>query len=371
MKKRAVRLTSAFFLIMLALTFYSRTVYRAMLPKVHTQSLSGGILKLKCESHDFSLDTDEPVYQYIPYELPKAMRIAKLHVKPGDTVVKGAPLATFYHPDGENILAQAKEKLASTMDAHRVWELELSKAKQQTRKMLAETADKSEKDMLNVELKLLEAGHYSGTSSAGWQTEIASLQALIDVLSRMEAENWVQRAECGGIVCDVYVNESDMYSGIAPIASIAPPQSPVYISFKLDESLPADLHGWLPGMSIVTTGGPLAVEAELSDGRMHAQLPGDIAPSSIINAQISFESEYQPSLVPGKAVHGEYIYALDSIRGEWGTTTYRARKIKVVIGDRDGENVSVLDGIGKRDRIIVSSTRELQDGMSVVLDGFE
>lgn len=371
MKKRAVRLTSAFFLIMLALTFCSRTVYRAMLPKVQTQSLSGGTLKLKCESHDFSLDTDEPVYQYIPYELPKAMRIARLHVKPGDTVVKGAPLATFYHPDGENILAQVKGELASAVDARRVWELELSKAKQQTRKMLAETSDKGEKDILNMELKLLEAGHYSETSSAGWQAEIAALQSLMDGLSQLKSENWVYRAECDGTVCDVYPKESDMYSGIAPLISIALPQSPVYISFKLDESLQTDLHGWLPDMDLVTTDGQISVEAEFSDGQMRAQLPDDIAPSSITNAWISFESGYPPSLVPSKAMHGEHVYVLDSIRGKWGTITYRARKVKVVMGDSDGENVSVIDGIGKKDRIIVSSTKELQDGMSVVLDGFE
>lgn len=53
--RRPARAAIAFFAVMLVLTFCSRTIYRAALPRVRVEAATGGVLSYRYDLTDFSL----------------------------------------------------------------------------------------------------------------------------------------------------------------------------------------------------------------------------------------------------------------------------------------------------------------------------
>lgn len=372
MKKGAIRLTVIFFSVMIGLTFCSRTIYRYTLPKVRAEHPFGGTLKRTCESRDFEIFTGHPVYQYIPHKLSQALRIAKIHVKAGDGVQAGDPLLTFYAPDGAMLLKNAQSELEDAVAQQKVWELELEKAKSQIMVQRAEAKTDEETQLLMDEMRLLQAGYYDGVSARDWQKKIQNLQGLVADLAKLEARKWVYTSDYAGTVCRIYVAENAMYSGVDPILSIAKEEDPIYMDFFIDEALNVHPAKWTPEMRLETAEGLQSMEVEFIDGKtLRVKLPPEMEASEVAKAAFSFESGYEQMLVPNAAIQEKQLYILESAIGDWGLPVYRARKVKVSTGDSDAENTAILEGLHSSDRVIIASTRELRDGQTVVLEGFE
>ncbi len=58
---------------------------------------------------------------------------------------------------------------------------------------------------------------------------------------------------------------------------------------------------------------------------------------------------------------------IDERTGAWGQTEYYAKKTSITLGDTDGKRTIVRSGLNAESLLIVSSTQELHDGMTVVL----
>lgn len=370
--KNATRFALAFFSIMIVLTLCSRTIYRSTLPQVHVERPFGGVLKITSTSNQYTFDTINPIYQYIPQRLPQSLRITDVHVSPGDKVATGDPLLTFYAPDGELMLENTIKELENATINHQVWQTGLEKEIATTTELLAEAKTDSEMRIILNELMLLQDGYYNGSTASNWQEEIISLTDLKNMLLELQANQWIFTSDYSGMICEVGISKNTMYSGVDPLVSIASEDSIKYMQFVLEDTLSVQPATWFPTIKIETSEGALSVEGMFVDNNtLQIELPPYFDVSSIARAVISFESSYEQMLVPNEAINGNYLYVLENTVGDWGVTVYKARKVNIERGYSDSMHTVVVNGISKSDRVIVMTTTELHDGQIVILDDFD
>lgn len=370
--KHATRFALAFFSIMIVLTLCSRTIYRSTLPQVRVERPFGGVLKITSSTNQYTFDTIDPIYQYIPQRLPQSLRITEVHVSPGDKVATGDPLLTFYAPDGELMLDYTTSELDNVTINHQVWQTGLEKEIATTTELLAEARTDSEMRIILNELMLLQDGYYNGSTASNWREEIMSLTNLKNILLELQANHWVFTSDSSGIVCEIGISPNTLYSGVDPLVNIASEDSVIYMQFVLEDALSIQPATWFPTIKIETSEGTLSTDATFVDNKtIQIELPQDVDVSSIAQAIVTFESSYEQMLIPNEAINGNYLYVLENTVGDWGVTVYKARKVSIESGHSDTMHTVVVNGISKNDRVIVMATTELHDGQIVILDDFD
>lgn len=365
--KYIARAAVGFFSVLIVLTFCSRSIYRSTLPKVRTVLPSSGVLKLSAYAQSIELSTDNPMYQYIPCELPEGLRIVKAHVRAGDQVLPGDPLFTFYAPSGEMQLQAVRSELEKASLAREAWEYERKREELRLREQFADTQTEDERQLIAKELKILTDGYYSGYSEQEWRERIKSLNTLANELALLHENEWQLLSDFAGIVCSVYVSEGMLYEGVEPLISLAKDDQAVFVCVKLGDSLDIQSGNWLPLICIDTVNEELEA-VFLDQYTIQAELPQKISHEDIAHIELRFESAYQRILVPNSAFHGRKLYVVEREVGNWGTTVYKVRESTVSIRASDEEYTAVIEGIMQRDKIIVWSDSELFDGQIVIVE---
>ena len=372
MKKRAFRITAVFFSVMLILTFLSRTIYRSTLPKVDFKKPIGGTLKYSIEEKEFAFVADHYLYEFIPFILPYPITIAEVYGNPGEKIVEGSPLIAFYAPDGKYLLEKAETELIAARDASEAWDIAMSDAIIQLSKKIEDAKTSDETDALSKQLNFLISGILDESSAQIIYERLRIAEDLVSYLRDLEKNSWILKAQVSGTLCRIIAEIDSSYSGIKPLCYIADEESSVYISTQISSGPDMHYGEWNMTAYLDTSGG--LVEAKIrssNERRIQTYIPESIEMLEISSIIVKLESPYEDLLIPITAVYDGNVYLLEHSVGAWGQTKYIASKRKVFIKNMDYDNVALFAGIGHDDKVIISSTEEINDKQIVVLNNFE
>jgi len=372
MKKRVMRITVIFFSVMMTLTFCSRTIYRATIPKVRVVKPYGGTLKHNMDIEIYDICADTYLYEYIPFELPQPLNIDQFFVSPGTIVSAGDALAAFYAPGGAYLLQEAEEDLLFARDVCSEWEVALLEAAEQLNQKLIEAQTPSEIKILHSQRDLLVSGILNGNSTRIVYGNLQTTQKLVEYLRMLEKNNWILYASTSGTVCSIAAKNDLAYSGLAPLCQIADADASIFINIQLPNT--TDLHygNWKRNVYIETVDGFILAEMRSGNSQsIQVNIPKELKVSDILSIVVRLESPYEQFLIPNEAVHDDKVYLVESTVGAWGQRVYRVRVVNVITGNADWQSTAIVEGLNKNNEIIVSSTEDLIDGQIVLMDNLE
>ena len=372
MKKRAVRCMAVFFSAMLILTLCSRTIYRSTLVKVRAAKPTGGTLKYEYTTDSFKLSADEYQYEYIPFYLSQALTVERVYIQLGDRIEPGAPLLSFYPVDGEDLLGRAELALRQAEYDMKSWKNEMA-AKQSRMESEMEAAEsQAEREAIVGEMELLKMGFLNGRSEEEVKDSYQAAQETVDYLKSLKENGWTMTAKSAGVVCAVRMEEGNKYLGMDPICLLADEETDVYLHIGPFDLPDAASETW--NWKIMLQNGQEAfkfADCSVRNG-MIAVMLGELPDISLVRQiKIFLESPYERILVPCSAISGDSLFLLEADVGDWGEEILVAREKRILLGDSDGENCAVLDGLHTGDRMIVYASGALMDGQIVVKDSYE
>ena len=177
MKKKhaAVRAALIFLGVMAAVTFFSRTLRYAMIPKVEVAYAVGGTLKWNCQSDQLQLKSTGRTRIY-PAWNEGELRVEEILAQEGDAVSPGDDLMRFEAQSGEKALTAAEASFQTAQRELDAWD----------------AAYAQKLDALDQEISALKEELRTTTQNQRRLTEkIAEAQA--------RREKWAQAAEVDGV----------------------------------------------------------------------------------------------------------------------------------------------------------------------------
>lgn len=331
-KKSAVRRLLLFLAIMLALTFFSRTLYLATLPQVTAVRLSGGYLTVDIPASTPILYS-ETVKEVIPCKYPLASPLSgsRIQVRQNQAVRQGETLIEFDAHWAESALAQAKSEYDSAMAAQTVWkngyDQQLHELESKEKTLRSEGGDSSESlQAIAAERKLLEQDIYNSVPLSEVQDKCDAARSVYESLSRLKQNNWRIAAPENLWIAEISLKEGDDYRGVAPVLRYIPQTAEVYAGAVYTDS-PQILKD-AASISVVEGDGQVSeawkyshmepsengytLWAALADP-LHPELPED-------GLTFHLETGYYSTLVPKAALCQEGIYLAQKRAGAWGQT---------------------------------------------------
>ncbi|HEY1799769.1 MAG TPA: efflux RND transporter periplasmic adaptor subunit [Terriglobales bacterium] len=285
-------------------------------------------------------------------------RVTQISVHSGEHVAAGAPLMQI-DPSKQEATVNSQESALAAQQAN------LEYAKQQYTRtsglFTAGVVSKQEMDQAK-----------SGLDAA--QAQLSSLQAQLKE-QQVELHYYRVNAPTNGIVGDIPVRVGDRVTSSTQLTTVDKPgslEAYIYVPVERAPELKPGLH-----VQIVDKDGkPLAdsritfISPQVDNTTQTVLAKASIANSNdklrnaqFIRARIVWGTSNQP-LVPVLAVSrlgGQYFAFVAQPKGE----SYIAHQQPVSVGQMDGNNYVVLDGIKPGDKVIVSGTQFLVEGMPV------
>src|SRR5262245_19260071 len=229
--------------------------------------------------------------------------------------------------------------------------------------------------------KLFEAGVIAkaefDSAQSNYEASVAQLKALEEQVNSQKAElkYYMVAAPMDGIVGDIPVRMGDRVAVTTLLTTVDEPGAlEAYIYVPVDRS--RSLRLGLPVKLLDPTGTLLAVtsltfvspqvDPETQTVLAKAAVPNSqskLRVSQQVRAQVAW-GQREGATIPFLSlnrINGQFFAFVSANEGK-GTV---ARQKLVKIGDNDGNDVEVLDGIKPGDHLIVSGTQFLQDGMAV------
>ena len=373
-KRHILRISAVFFILLLLLTFLSRTVYRRMLPNVEVAKAAGGMLKYAYTSCDICIAGERSVPIQIPIVLTRPLTVSQVKIKANQYIAPGDVLVTFYPKDGEYLIREAKRKLDLAAATLAIWKNEHENRVADMTAAVDKSKRKAEKERLGKELALLEAGIMDGTTETQLQAETTLWEDTLKTLESLAQDQWRIKAETSGYVEQILVRQGDGYSGLSPLINICPEGTPYRIGCTWKDAPGLRAGSWaIQG----TAGNAAALDAvdvtTTSNGdTVWFEPNGDTPPPDHISSVLlSAASPYCLMLIDNKAIDGDKLYLLKSKTGAWGQTEYYAQEVRVRTGGKDGRHTEILSGLNYNDLWISSWNKPLGDGAPVVLASYE
>lgn len=369
MKKKHIGRAAAIFLGgMLALTFCSRTVYRMLMPQVQTARANGGILSYSQRASDYVLDAETLNYAYIAAQLPQSVRIDRVLVKQNQRVEVGDALAQLYVPEAESALASAREALARAEIAWERWDTEEADALLSLKAQIESAESPERRRVLQQELALVQQGIVNGSSRQLCYEEYARAQEVLTILENLQANGWAVPAPQAGWIGEIFVQAGSSYQGLSPMIAIV--SGDVLIGMRWNQDIDLDRGAARIVAKIETVDQKLDCHYVRSNGGV-AWLRCDesIAYEQVRSISLTAETGFIETLVSADALLGDSVYVLSTRRGSWGEQEYYAQLTDVVIGRSNGAMVEIESGLFGGEEIIISSTKDLSDGATVLLQG--
>jgi len=374
MKKKTYAIVPIiFFSLMMVLTFFSRTIYRSILPNVDVTSPRGGNLRFVYTTHDYNLSGADASVIYLPFVLSEALYIDKVYVRENDLVLEGEPLFRFYEPQAKEVLSEIRHKREETGVKWRIWKEKYTLALEAAEAKIKNGGPDSEIRTAMSELTLLHEGIMNDTSLELVYNEYNSYCILVDTLTNLEKANWTLFAPHHGLVGEITLNIGDSYYGIKPMLEIFSIESQPtilveWLSFPKQYS-----SNWVMTSTITDKHGrvdctPLYMN-KLAAGsvKVYVQPNGSCDYSSISQITIMLQTPYQPVMIPNKVLNGSDCFLLAQRIGAWGLTEYYAKKVSLSLGASDGSYTSILSGLSINDTLIDTSSTPIEDGQTVVI----
>jgi hypothetical protein len=372
MRKKAV-IPAVFLACMVLLTFFSKTIYRGLLPNVEVIAPRGGSMRFTYHAQEYRLGGDEASAVYLAYGLPEALMIDRIYARVNETVTEGAPLVRFYEPAAMELLAGIRRKRDEAGVQWRVWQDDYAWALDSAEGKVKNAKSITDKQTAERELAQLREGIMNDASLDLMFGAYNGYCLLADALESLREEDWTVYAPHAGIISEICVDIADHYSGIYPMLRIYPALSQPVILVEWP-SLPAqyalnwrlaavitDRHGRVDGT-------PLYIDKPSSgSATVTIQPNGSCDYSTISQVSIVLDTPYYPVLVPNSVLDGGDCFLLAERAGAWGQKEYYAKKVSLSLGASNGINTAVLSGLDANDAVIVSSNTVLENGRTVVV----
>lgn len=366
-KKSAVRSLLLFLAIILALTFFSRTLYLATLPQVTAVKLSGGYLAVDIPAKTPVLYSDT-VKEIIPCSDPLTSPLSgsRIRVRQNQAVRQGETLIEFDAHWAESALAQAKSEYDSAMAAQTVWkngyDQQLRELAEKEKTLRTEGGNSGEAlQALAAERRLLEQDIYNGVPLSEVRAKCDAARSVYESLSRLRENSWRIAAPEDLWVAEINLKEGDDYRGVAPVLRYIPQTAEIYAGAAYMDS-PQILKD-AAYISVVESNGQVSdvweyshmepaengytLWAALADP-LHPDLPED-------GLTFHLETSYYSTLVPKAALCQEGIYLAQKRAGAWGQTEDYACLVK--------GKYSLSD-----DQYVLFETTAMLNGESVLID---
>lgn len=374
-KKRIGKAGAAFLLAMLALTFCSRTVYRALMPSVQTARVGGGILSYSAQSGEYLLDAAQVRYAYVAAELPQAVRVEKVLARANQRVEAGDALARLYAPEAERALEVARERFAQAEIGWISWESTCAEAWLELKEQMsdAELSDERQRQ-LQQRMNLLQQGVVGDTSEQLCRRAYEQARAALEVLESLEAADWTVCAPCADWVCELFVQSGDGYAGLSPLASIADGAGDMLVGLHWGEAIDLDREAARIRASVSVDGQRVDcqyVRTTTQGGQKVAwvRCAEEVDYGRLTGLSLEAESGFIETLISADALTGDSVYVLSNRPGAWGEAEYYAQAVRLTTGRRSASMVEVRSGLYSGQEIILSADKPLSDGQTVLLRG--
>lgn len=325
--KKSLVLTIIFVIIVLILTFFSKTIYNLNLPSVSYSTPSYGALK-----RVFTCDTIASAKTEYDMYAPSAQRVLKVLVGEGDYVQKDQALIRLDTTGLENEMLQLELERQQATDLKQAFSSEAYK-------LALEAVEK------RIEAKQAEIDGSVITAPAnGYVTVLASKVGMTantaePLITVGTVENGLQ------VALNVTQKQATWFAKDDKLS--------VYIPI-----LNQTFDGFVSQIKLARNGG-MVVMADINDPS------GDLPADQLAEVSFTKMSGDYLTLVPLSALHSDgnrdYIFKLETVQGPLGDE-YRLYKVSVRVLDQDYTYAALEAELSPNDRIVTESDRELYGG---------
>jgi Multidrug resistance efflux pump len=425
-KKQITKITAVFFGGMLLLTFFSNTLNNFMLPKVTSETPSGGALIKQVKGNGIV-----EAKKYDNFYAAAGIVVLEIMVKTGDHVKEGQSLIKLDVSSIKNELEDEKARLRQKRlvidglndensllsytktvsdaqldldNAVRSYEKAVSKLKDEEELYQAGAEPKSDVEAAQTEVdnakltyERAKVNHDSAVASklkaAGDNKKsIEAAQYDIEIAQRkikeLEEKTRLQTvtAKSDGIVVTLNAVEGELTDSSKPLYRIAELSKGFRFVFTTDAKSAGNLKPGDTGDITINALGSEPVQgtvAEVVDNQeskgekkdIYMDIPSDgLTGGETGSADIRKNTDAFEILVSNNAIGqdsgGNFVYVLKYRKGPLGNEYY-IRKVKITTSDDDDYKTAVISGLTGSDVVVTDSDKQLSDGIRVLSENEE
>ncbi len=426
-KKIAKRVTITFLLIMILVTFSSKTIIYFTTPKVVTVKVQGGQISNDQLITDVSFNYSEISSIKFDKQYSMPLKVSKINCKEGNIVNSGDTLITFDIKALSDAIAQAQtdldrakqdladfkkdftrnleDQMADINDkSEQIIDLQRSinsnknagtisntgtlATDEQTETIQDTEADERQLEKLKRELARMQedynsmksSGKYNGTSEAEKQKEVNKNQQEIDDLNNLNNNYSTIKAPIDCTITKIYVQEGDDYNGLNPIIDYRTSDTPTKIIATLTDDVYNNLKDYVitnPNCKVVIYGveedGKIeSIEKKNDKNYMYINMKSfdklKNVNSENVNVKVQRKSKNYNALVPNEAIFQDsYVYTINETTGFLGKELI-VKKVQVKKGEYNSKYTGVDDGLYGNETIVKGTDREINDGQRVMIN---
>lgn len=388
-KHRIAKVGRTFIILMIVLTFLSKTIINMTLPKVNIIEATSGELNNRIYGSGKVVARNRFEY-YTKLQLP----VKDIKVKVGDKVEQGELLIIL---DDQEILEQIAEykyllKVSENnlkkllLDREVIEEEDFSFLKSEIEDLEPENSSASSREELIEELEKKERSKERSIKKIDLEIDnqkldIERLKRQIEKLNSKSNKCQI-KAETSGIMGDIEFSLNEITNTSRPLYII----DEIHKGYQVVANLPNKYKNIIEiGQKVIVQsrdGDIKNVEGIISffgekKGNSEIELiieidSEDYSIGSEVDITIIVEGGNFDTIIPNASIHKEsegryYVFVLEQRNGPLGEEYYAVRK-DIDIGASNNHMSGIESGLNRGDLIIASSNKILRDGMRVVVD---
>lgn len=415
-KKIAKRITITFLIIMVLVTFSSRTIIYFTTPKVVTLKVQAGQISNDQIIKDVSFNYSESFSIKFDKQYTTPIKINKINFKEGDSVKLDDVLITFDSnalsdtiSETQTNLERTKQELAdfkkeftrnledqmSAINDKSDEIIEMQNAINNNKTSSSEEgelqdveADEKQLEKLKRELTRMQedynsmqsSGQFNGTSEAELQKEVEKKQEDLDDLNNLFNNYSEIRAPADCIITTIHVQEGEEYDGSTELIDYRTSDIPTKIVATIDDDVYIELKDYItlnPSCKVMIQGSYVdatieSIEKKEDSNYMNVTMQSyeklqNVNPKSV-NIKIEKKSKSYSALVPNEAIFQDsYVYAVYEETGFLGKELI-VKKIEIKKGEYNSKYTGVDEGLSGMETIVKGTDREITDGQRVMIN---
>ena len=364
-KRRKItgRATVIFIVVMLALTFFSRTINNFTLPKVTYETPASGAL-IKDITGIGSVQAKSVRDLYVQTN----MRVTEVMVEVGDAVKQGQILLTLDVSDIEIRLMNVQNALQTAQQ-----NLEKAERHYGNSQILYEAGGLPANDLADAKMNF---------DSARMNYETAKKSLDKAVKDNRDMSKGMVKAPCDGIVIKLNFSEGMTATASQPLYRIADIGGGFQFVATVNISAAEYLESGDGAEITINSLNDKMIQGKVKQIRDNQQQIGvkkdvdiDIPSDGLVGGEsgtanikknIGFYKTLVSNSAVGQDIIGYFVYVLKERKGPLGDEYY-VQKVEVSIGDSDNTKTAVLSGITAMDKVISYSDKPLDEGSSVMI----
>ncbi len=399
-----------FIAVMLALTFFSRTINNFTLPKITFETpASGALIKEVTGTGNVEANTTQELYV-------SGMKVTGVMVDAGDSVKQGQLLMTLDTSDIESQLEDEQDKFAQKkLQLEELVETGLPKSmisQDKAVQIARQNVEKAQKnydsskvlydagaitaidladaegnlDNVRLDYEIAKSNKDKAVSSN--KRDIESMELDISIAERKIAElakkmnMGTVTAPCNGVVTELYYSAGMTANASQPLYRIADIDGGFQFIAIVNISAAEYLESGDEADITISSLNDKLIQGKVKQIRDNQQQIGvkkdvviDVPADGLVGGENgtadlkksigSYKTLVSNSAI-GRDVIGYFVYVLKERKGPLGNEFY-AEKVTVSIGDSDNTKTVVLSGITTMDKVITYSDKPLANGSPVMI----